>query len=380
MPGDVQLGAEGEERRQEEGRDQEAAARRAPAAPSEPADDDERRGPEERAVLGVVPGEVARDRVRPARPRQLALGRDEEVDEVGDVRLRRHVGRGVQGLRGVEQERRGDDAGGDVGEDDRADRAAQPWSALGHEPECEQQRAGEREREREDELGREQQLQREQRGEAQDEAAAVELALDVAQDDERDQRHEEHGRHVDVPLEVAVHVAREAEQVAADERGPERPRQVPAEQERRPGGQHRHQDRDHVVGRERADQQRQRRHEHREADCGRRPRQVDADRRPEGRRDQRVVPVQDRVREPAERPDHDLRVVERADVLVSRLDQQAQPEVEQRQGGERGEGGGARPVAAGHARSGCRRRRNADQSRSRAAAASSASTKSHGTR
>ena len=205
-------------------------------------------------------------------------------------------------------------------------------------------------------------------------------AFEVAEDDERDERHEEHRGHVQVPLLLAEHVAREAEQVAADERRPERAGQVAAEQERRPGGERRHQHGGDVVGRRPAPAA---------ASAARtssaRPGAVVVQARltPSGAqtawRDERVLPVQDRVRPPAERPDEDLRVVERR-CTGARLDQQAQPEIEQRQSGERGEGGGARPVAAGRAGSGCRRRRNADQSRSRAAAASSASTKSHGAR
>ena len=94
------------------------------------------------------------------------------------------------------------------------------------------------------------------------------------------------------PSSCAEHVAREAEQVAAGERGPERPREVAAEQERGPGGERRQQDRGGVVRGDRPRGQRDRREQQREPGDRRRPGEVAAVRRPEDVRDERVVAVQ----------------------------------------------------------------------------------------
>ena len=105
-----------------------------------------------------------------------------------------------------------------------------------------------------------------------------------------------------------------------------------------------------------SDEQRQGGEQDGEAGDDRRPGQVDPGRRPDGRRDQRVLAVEDRVREPAERPDHDLRVVERADVLAARLDHEPQPEVEERDGAVGGEGRRACPAAGRQLETRARRR------------------------
>ena len=80
----------------------------------------------------------------------------------------------------------------------------------------------------------------EQRPEPPAEPAAAQAPLEEPQHEERRERHEEDRRHVQVVELLAEQVAREAEQVPARERGPERPCEVPAEQERRPGGERRH--------------------------------------------------------------------------------------------------------------------------------------------
>jgi len=60
-------------------------------------------------------------------------------------------------------------------------------------------------------------------------------------------------------FEVTEHVTREPEEVTAGERRPERPGEMPAEQECSPGGERRQEDCEDVVGDNRACCQRDRR-------------------------------------------------------------------------------------------------------------------------
>ncbi len=131
-------------------------------------------------------------------------------------------------------------------------------------------------------------------------------------------------------LFLAQHVAREPEEEAAEERGNEAACQVAAEQERGPGGERGQERRGDVVGGDRPESERQRREEQREPWYRRRPGEVDAARRPDRVREERVLAVQDRVRPPGKRPDEDLRIGPVPDVLQPRLDQQPQSEVEER--------------------------------------------------
>src|SRR5580704_5367449 len=96
-------------------------------------------------------------------------------------------------------------------------------------------------RRREEDLRLEERLRGEQQTEPYAEWAASELALEELQHDERDQRNEEHGGRLDVGERAAEHVGREPEEVPADERRPGRVRHATAEEERRPGGERRHQ-------------------------------------------------------------------------------------------------------------------------------------------
>ena len=98
---------------------------------------------------------------------------------------------------------------------------AQARPRRGQEQIGEDEAHGERERGGEQELGRQPELEAEEHSEPPRDAAAVDLTLEIADDRERDQRQQEDRRHVHVALLLAEHVAREAEQVAADERGPE---------------------------------------------------------------------------------------------------------------------------------------------------------------
>ena len=186
------------------------------------------------------------------------------------------------------------------------------------------------ERECEEHLGREQDLAREQQAEPPCEPASAERPFEVPEHDERREREEEHRAHVHVALELTEHVAREAEQVAARERGPERARQMTAEQERRPRRERRHQDRGDVVGGDRAGEERYGRERKREPRNRRDPREVEADRRPDRVREDRVLPVENRVRPPAERPDEDLRVGAEADPVAAWMGGDRDAEVQER--------------------------------------------------
>ena len=154
--------------------------------------------------------------------------------------------------------------------------------AEGIEERREEQRHGERERQREQDLGREQHLPGEDGAHPEREPAAGEVALDEPDDEMRRDGQQEHGGGVDVRQPGREHVGGEAEDVAAGERGPDRAvRQPPAEQERRPGGERRHQDRRDVVGEDRAEGEGERSEHEREAGHARGPGEVVAAGRPD---------------------------------------------------------------------------------------------------
>ena len=114
-----------------------------------------------------------------------------------------------------------------------------------------------------------------------------------------------------MPELLSDEIAREAEEIPAGERRPERAGHVPAEEERRPRGERREQDRGGVVRGDGSGGQGHRRQQQREPrDRGRpRPGCCRAASRAPG--DERVVAVQHRVRPPAERPGEELRVAAR---------------------------------------------------------------------
>ena len=140
------------------------------------------------------------------------------------------------------------------------------------------------------------------------------------------------------PLGLSEHVAREAEQVPADQRGPEAAREPTAEQEHRPGRERRQGHGEDVVGGDRVEEQRQRRQDEGEAWHGGDPRQVGRAGRPDEMGDERVLAERQGVWPPGERPDEDHRVVGEADVLVLAPDDDAEAEVEERDPHERGQG------------------------------------------
>ena len=271
-----------------------------------------------------------RDRGRPASSRQDKGCRDDDVQKIGDVELLRvDAGSPEAGEQEVDKRRR-QHRGDEIRDSERSEQRHEPVASVGSDDEPERDRTGESQRHGERDLGCEQQLKREQRSEPDDELPSGEFVAHVAEHDERDQRDQEDGRHVEMSELLAEHVAREAEQVAADKRRPQLPGQVAAEKERRPRSERGHEHSRDVVGRNGAGRKRQRREEQREPrHCGR-PGEVDAGRRPDCMGDERILPVQDRVREPGERPDEDLRVRSGADVARAVTGQQAQPEIRKR--------------------------------------------------
>src|SRR5581483_6903827 len=153
-------------------------------------------------------------------------------------------------------------------------------------------------------------------------------------EDERDERHEEDACHVQMAgEELSEHRAREPEQVAADERRPQRAGQAAAEQVCRPGGERREEQRGGVVRDRRSEQHRHRREEERQAGTRRRPGEVDAGRRVDDVGDERVRPGADRVRPPGERPDEDRVVAGLSDDEPAGVGEQAPAEVGGRERG-----------------------------------------------
>ena len=127
--------------------------------------------------------------------------------------------------------------------------------------------------------------------EPQDQATTGDRSFESAQDDQGNERQEEDGGQVHVALLLSEHLAREAEQVAADERRPAPPRHVQAEQIGGPRGKRQQEDRRHVVGHDRPRRERQRRKDDREPGNIRRPREVEPPGRPQDMRPQRIKPM-----------------------------------------------------------------------------------------
>ena len=278
-------------------------------------------------------GEAAADRGHP--------GRERERDEVDGV-VSRRGDHALVVARRVVDERAHEHGADSVGAGERRQRGGDPSSRARDRQRPEQQPGRQTEREREEDLGAEGELESEQRREPQDETAAVELAFEVAEEDERRQRHEEHRCQLQVRELVSEHVARKPEQVAARERGPERTRQVAAEQKGARRRERRQEDGGDVVGGRRAGRQRHRREQQGEPRHRGRPDEVAPGRRPERGRDEGIQAVQERVRPPAERPDEELRVAAAADQIA----------VEVRQNRDREVRDGEREIAAAGERNG----------------------------
>ena len=142
-----------------------------------------------------------------------------------------------EALDDVDEERRRQSAGHEVPGDDRDGREEEPVPDLWQQQVGEQHAEDEGDGQRHSDLGRDQQLQRERHAEPPGQTDAAQLRAGVAHERERDERHEEDADQVQVAaVRVPEHVAREAEQVAADERRPRRARDVAAEEECGPRG------------------------------------------------------------------------------------------------------------------------------------------------
>ena len=138
---------------------------------------------------------------------------------------------------GVDEQRGREQEGEPVARRQRAHQRAEARPDVAHEPPAEAEPDRQRRRRGQEDLGREGRLQPEQRGDPPDEAASAERPVDEAHDRERDERQQEHRRHMHVPELLSEHVAGEPEDVAADDRRPQRDRQVPAEQVGAPRGE-----------------------------------------------------------------------------------------------------------------------------------------------
>ena len=264
-PATRHLRAERRDEAQRERDEQEATARGAPAAPGVEADDQERRQAEVDALLGQVAEEPARDAAeeRPAGDRQLR--RDDEVREVGVEDGEPAVVRPLDAAgEQVVEKRRDQDGGERVGAGERREQRPQPRAPRGGDDVGgERARAASRSVSVKATSVEKRTWKASRSPSRQPRPPPRSSPSRKRRIDERDERQQEDGAEVEVAA-VAVlgdQVAREPVEVTADERGPERPRQIAAEQVRRPGRERRHQDGGDVVGDDRAGEDRQRREE-----------------------------------------------------------------------------------------------------------------------
>ena len=225
----MQVRAERGDDRQQEQRDEQPRCASSPSLPREPDRDREQRQPQVGAVLGVVASErrgrpVDEPRVERCQPR-----RHDEVQQICREEAGGVERAALEVRQRIDEQRARQDGRDEIGDEQRAHERGEPAAACGDERQGGDPRDQQGECEREQQLGREQELNGQQRAEPEDEPAIVERPLDVADHEQCRERHEEHRAHVQVPLQVAELVAREAEQVAAGERGPVGARHVPAE-------------------------------------------------------------------------------------------------------------------------------------------------------
>ena len=346
VPVDCQLRPEGEVDGERERAEQEAPAGRPPGAAGVERDDREQRQADQRSLLGAVAREVLCEPLGPAGAGRLQMRRDDEVEQVGRVLGGRLEAGDPQVDERLVDERGGEDGGEEVGKRDRPEQGDERAAASRDEREAEQEGEPEHHRQGQRDLRRQVELEPEEQAELDDEAGALDASLECPHADEGDERDDEHRRELRLPEDVAELVAREAEEVAAEQRRPEPARQVAAEQEGREGRQGGQQCGGDVVGGDRPDERRQRREDDRDRRHRVRPDEVDTTRGPDEMRHERVLQVHDRMQPPAERPDRNLRVVEDADVLPARREQRPQPEVEEREQRVDREGDPRSPAAA----------------------------------
>src|SRR5262249_11626209 len=227
--------------------------------------------------------------------------------------------------RGGNHER--DSGGSEERQPDRLEGSARGWDqSVGEED-----REEERERGREQNLGREPEREPEQHAEPPREPPSADLNLNEAHDRESHERQQEHRRRVHVSLQLAEHVTREPEQVPSDERRPERPGQVTAEDVSRPRRDGRQEQLGGVEGRGRAEERSQRREEERQPRDARRPDEVDAGGGVDRMAVERVLPRLERVEPPGERPHKDLRVSAVTEQVAARMTRQPGTEERERE-------------------------------------------------
>ncbi len=141
---------------------------------------------------------------------------------------------------------------------------------------------------------------------------------------------------------LADDVRREAEQEAGDERRGRVPRQAAGEEKRRPRRERRCREGGEVVGEDGPERLGHRGQHEGERRRGRDPREIHPVRHPDDVRDERIVPVRDRVRPPEKRPHEDrLVAVGVAEHARRRMESHPAADPDDREGGvenERSEG------------------------------------------